>query len=267
MRCEIYNHFLRCPLAVPCRTQEERDQRNDHITAYPRYRAELCAKYSLSPPQFSVIPLLLCNRLIHEEFTATTTTFLHLNRLRYELDCEINGDQYLYPDWLLLPVKASHIPCLYVSFRFYGAGAVDSGWWPALGWGPLPMICGLSYILFRFLQRGPHLLSEVTDRNITIGALVLDVVTPFPETHQVFKPIGSTELEEGTPDAFIYPETLVSILHRHVDSMYLRGVERNREHVSTILQNVEKVYLLHDGNEKSFWDLQAPPVVASAGGA
>jgi hypothetical protein len=188
---------------------------------------------------------------------------MNQNKLRYELDCEINGERYLYPDWTLLPVKASHIPCLYVSFRF--CGTADST--TELGYNTdmshPAMICSLLYILFRFLQRGPHMRSQVKDRNIAIGTLVLDVLTPSLSPHRVFKPVGTIGRDKIIPEegtTIIHPGTFVGIIHRYLDRMYFRHFDLPQ--VLIILRSVATVYLLHDGEEKHFWDLQFPAALS-----
>lgn len=104
--------------------------------------------------------------------------------------------------------------------------------------------------------------SQFKDRNITIGTLVLNVLTPLLESHRIFKSVGAVGQDQVTSDGrltIIRPETFVRIILRYLDSMYLRRFDLPQ--VLTVLHSVKKVYLLHDSDEKGFWNLQSTPVL------
>ncbi|KAF2498236.1 hypothetical protein BU16DRAFT_615311 [Lophium mytilinum] len=122
-------------------------------------------------------PLSLTNHQLADE-TAAALRRLSLLSLRYELDVMIANERDLLPTWLSVPVLATKLDVVNVTFRAMGLEDEHkrSAWKSGCTGPPVIMWC-FYYLLEHVLKRGPvGQTSSSRDREVSIKVLDLDFV-------------------------------------------------------------------------------------------
>ncbi|KAG4441368.1 hypothetical protein IFR05_003125 [Cadophora sp. M221] len=219
-------------------------------------------RYSETPVQVNSRSLLLVNHQVRVEMKEAISRLKAARGLKYILDCIIENENNVYPTWLHVPAVSSHIDIVETQIRACGAWieGVMSGWRAGCG-GYFHMIWSLLELLQRFLVRGPDFLSYPKEGGVTVGVLVLNIITP-EEPEGGFMPIenhiGSSERKHG----LIHPESMAQMLDMHIGASLLPyacgGVKEKDRILYRIMklgEYIEKLEIRVDGNERKAWDL------------
>lgn len=259
LREVIYHIILTSPDPPPSPSvnRDNRTALNPSLRAQEIESFQGCTLYPSIPPKIASMALLLCNRQIHNEISATIAHLKLAKKLYYEIDCEIANEQTIYPTWLLIPVYFTSIPCIYVTFRLSGACVGRSSFHHGCG-GPGKMIWSLLALLNRFLKRGPDfgfLAPSIASKPFQVEKLILNVTIPTLSAGETLQlPITQWPFRGGWEGEFVHPETVVNIM---MEGFWEIFNERGHGigYGKFIASRVASMSLKCDGEERHTWDL------------
>jgi hypothetical protein len=207
-----------------------------------------CNFFPTSLPSTASSSLLLTSRKIHHEVKELVTRLQRTGNMEYELDCALGNECEIYPTWLLLPAPSPKIDVIKTSLRLYGElpKGNHSGWQDGCG-GPGMMIWGLFELSRRFLTRGANFVGKHTSMNITIGLLILNVITPEEPAEGFIPEEKDVQVWKREAGGLINPKTMINLLTWNIERL-LRYPQGN-----LLRERVGKISLCLDGEEKKDW--------------
>lgn len=145
-------------------------------------------RFERAPPPNPALALLLTNRQLHSETRSLLSSRPLCRPLRYTLDVAYLQDCTLWPTWLSVPQRASHVDELNVQFRVFNCPAdmwmmekPSRGMFHIGNGAPEAIVWVFYHLIYIALAYGP------CGRPITVGRLVLDFL---PTDEEDIIPLG-----------------------------------------------------------------------------